>query len=186
MGFIEIFLIALSLSADAFAVSVSAGSTGLVKDYRSNFRISFHFGFFQFIMPLLGWCAGINIMSYVEAIDHWIAFGLLVCVGVKMLIDSTKKDQQKIFQDPSKGVTLVVLSIATSLDALAIGFSLAMLNVSIWYPAVIIGIVTSIVSLIGIRIGYRFSKSASMYADIIGGVLLMIIGVKILLSHIYY
>jgi putative Mn2+ efflux pump MntP len=185
MPFYQVILIALGLAADAFAVSVVVGSTGATRGHRSMIRLSFHFGLFQFIMPILGWLAGLSIAHYVQSFDHWIVFGLLVWIAVRMIRSAQRDDGQIIQQDPSRGMMLVILSVATSLDALAIGLSLALLQVSIWYPSVVIGVVTGAMSFIGILLGKRFSRKFGKRAAEIGGVLLILIGVRILLSHIF-
>ena len=146
-------------------------------------RLSFHFGLFQFLMPILGWLAGLTVARYVQLFDHWIAFGLLTGVAVHMIRSALSEDEKVILQDPSRGVMLVVLSVATSVDALAIGLSLALLNVSIWYPAVVIGIVTGLSSFVGILMGKRFSKKFGKRSAIFGGALLILIGVRILIVH---
>jgi len=185
MSFLEIFLISLGLASDAFAVSISAGSIGTTVGPRAIFRLSFHFGLFQFLMPILGWLAGLRIQNYIQSFDHWIAFGLLLWVAIHMILSAKNDNERIIQQDPSRGMMLVILSVATSLDALAIGLSLALLQVSIWYPAVVIGIVTGVVSFIGILLGRQFSKKVGERAAIIGGILLILIAIRILLSHIY-
>jgi len=183
--FLEILLTAFGLSADAFAVSVGSSSSGLLKGGWQKFRMAFHFGFFQFIMPVAGWFLGKNIAKYVYSFDHWIAFILLSWIGIRMYIDSSKPHHERIVNDPSKGLTLLMLSIATSIDAFAIGITLAMVGVSIWYPSVIIGLVTAFVCMAGIRIGCRFSKNYACVAEKVGGIILLLIGLKILLSHIF-
>jgi len=185
MPFLEVFLIALGLASDAFAVSISAGSAGAAIGPRAMFRLSFHFGFFQFLMPILGWLAGLSIERYIQSFDHWIAFGLLLWVAVHMILSAQNGNDRIMQQDPTRGMMLVILSVATSLDALAIGLSLALLQVSIWYPAVIIGIVTGIVSFIGILLGRQFSKKIGKRAAIFGGILLILIAIRILLSHLF-
>jgi manganese efflux pump family protein len=185
MAFFEIFIIALGLAADAFAVSVSAGSTGAATKPRSMLRLSFHFGLFQFLMPVLGWLAGLSIAHYIQSFDHWIAFGLLLWVAVHMIQSAQADSERSMQQDPSRGMTLVILSVATSLDALAVGLSLALLQVSILYPAVVIGIVTGVVSFIGILLGQQFSKKAGKRAAIGGGILLILIAIRILLAHLF-
>jgi putative Mn2+ efflux pump MntP len=185
MSFIEIFLIALGMAADAFAVSVSAGSTGTMQNSRSMFRLSFHFGLFQFLMPVFGWYAGMRLEQYVQAYDHWIAAALLLWVAFNMIKSAGKQDINAFLQDPSRGLMLVTLSFVTSLDALAIGLSLALLQISIWYPAVIIGVVTGVTSFIGIVIGKKFSKMIGRRAAVIGGILLIIIAFRILLTHLF-
>jgi manganese efflux pump family protein len=184
MPFLEVFLIALGLAADAFAVSISAGSAGATTKPRAMFRLSFHFGLFQFLMPILGWLAGLSIEHYIQSFDHWIAFGLLIWVAIHMIQSAQNSNERIMQQDPTRGMILVILSVATSIDALAIGLSLALLQVSIWYPAVVIGIVTGIVSFIGILLGRQFSKKLGKQAAIAGGVLLILIAIKILLSHL--
>jgi putative Mn2+ efflux pump MntP len=184
MSFFEIILIAFGLAADAFAVSVAAGATGAMRGHRPKLRLSFHFGLFQFIMPILGWLAGLSIERYVQSFDHWIVFGLLTWVAVRMIRSARADDVSVIQQDPSRGMMLIVLSVATSLDALAIGLSLALLRVSIWYPSVVIGVVTGAASFIGILLGQRFSRKFGRRAAEVGGVLLIAIGVRILLAHI--
>ncbi|RPI05955.1 MAG: manganese efflux pump [Ignavibacteriae bacterium] len=184
MPFLETLIIALGLAADAFAVSISAGSTGVLRGPRSKLRLSFHFGLFQFLMPIIGWFAGLSIEQYVQSFDHWIAFGLLSWVAVHMIRSSRAEDDRTLQQDPSRGMMLVALSVATSLDALAIGLSLALLQVSIWYPSVIIGVVTGTTSFIGILLGQRFSRTLGRKAAIVGGILLILIGFRIIISHL--
>ena len=185
MSFFEVLLIALGLSADAFAVSVAAGSTGATRGRRSMLRLSFHFGLFQFLMPVLGWLAGLTIERYVQSFDHWIVFGLLSWVAVRRIQSARAEDETLLQQDPSKGMMLVVLSVATSLDALAIGLSLALLRISIWYPSVVIGVVTGTTSFAGIFLGQKFSRKFGDRAAVAGGILLILIGLRIILSHIF-
>jgi len=184
MPLIEILTLAFSLAADAFAVSVGAGATGATRDTRSMVRLSFHFGLFQFLMPVIGWMAGLTIESYIEPFDHWVAFILLTWVAVRMVQSARGKNEDKPLQDPSRGALMVMLSIATSLDALAVGLSLALIDISIWYPAVIIGVITGTTSFVGILMGKKFSPKLGKKAELIGGILLFIIGVRILISHI--
>ena len=185
MSFFEVILIALGLAADAFAVSVAAGSTGATRGRRSMLRLSFHFGLFQCIMPILGWLAGLNIEHYVQSFDHWIVFGLLLWVAVHMIRSAQANNEGFVQQDPSRGMMLVVLSVATSLDALAIGLSLALLRVSIWYPSVVIGVVTGATSFVGILLGQKFSRKFGRRAVVMGAVLLFLIGVRILFDHLF-
>ena len=184
MSFLEVFLIALVLASDAFAISISAGSTGVTTEPRAMLRLSFHFGLFQFLMPILGWLAGLSIERYIQLFDHWIAFGLLLWVAVHMIRSAQAGNERAVQQDPSRGMMLVILSVATSLDALAIGLSLALSQVSIWYPAVVIGIVTGVVSFIGILLGRQFSKKVGKRAAVAGGVLLVLTAIRILLAHL--
>lgn len=185
MEFIEIFLIAVGLSMDAFAVSLGAGTVKQVVGFRPIFRLSFHFGLFQFFMPILGWLAGITIAPVIAALDHWIAFGLLLVIGGKMIYAGSQQEARQQHMDPSRGAALVLLAIATSIDALAIGFSLAMLQVNIFYPSVIIGIVTATFSLSGVLLGRRLGEKFGKSMEIIGGGILVVMGIRILLSHLF-
>ena len=184
MTFIEIFLIALSMAMDAFAVCLGAGSQPQTSGPRSAFRLAFHFGLFQFIMPVLGWLAGTTIAHYISSFDHWIAFCLLAFVGGRMIWGGfhTEKEENKI--DPSRGWTLLLLSIAVSIDALAVGLSLGLIGVSVWYPAFVIGVVTGLLSLVGLRIGNRLGEKFGKTMEIIGGLVLLGIGVRILVAHL--
>ena len=186
MSFIEILIIAFGLAADAFAVSVGAGASGLPDERRSMVRLSFHFGLFQFLMPVLGWLAGIEVARWVESYDHWIAFVLLTWVGARMIQNGLSGEAVDEKRDPSRGMLLVMLSIATSIDALAIGFSLALLNISIWYPAVVIGVITGGTSFIGILLGKKLSRRIGKTAEIVGGLFLILIGIHIVVSHIFH
>jgi manganese efflux pump family protein len=183
MSLIEVFILALSLAADAFAISVCAGATGVTRGTRSMIRLSFHFGLFQFLMPILGWMAGLTIETYVETFDHWIAFILLTWVAVRMIKTTKDEDGPLLKNDPSRGRYLVILSVATSIDALAVGISLALVKVSIWYPAFIIGVITGITSFLGILLGKKFSESLGRKAAVAGGILLILIGIRIILTH---
>jgi manganese efflux pump family protein len=184
MKTVEIIFLALGLAMDAFAVSISVGGTKFMTGNRARFRISFHFGLFQFLMPVIGWSAGNSIQSYIENFDHWIALLLLAFVGLKMIRESRSAETQSYRLDPSRGWSLMMLSIATSIDALAVGFSLAVINVGIWYPAVLIGIITGGVSLLGILMGNRIGRTFSKRIEVLGGLTLIAIGVKIVVEHL--
>ncbi len=184
MNLFEILMISVGLAMDAFAVSVAAGTSGKLAGKRAVFRISFHFGLFQAFMPIIGWAAGITVAHLISAVDHWIAFGLLAFVGGRMIHSAMQTDMETFQADPSRGASLVLLSVATSIDALAVGLSLAMINVSIWYPCVIIGLVTAAMSVIGIRAGRYFGKKLGLRMAFVGGVILILIGFKILVSHL--
>jgi len=169
---------------DASAVSLAAAAAGFATDARAKFRLSFHFGLFQFVMPVLGWLMGISFVSYFKAVDHWIAFCLLAFVGIRMIREGMETASEKQKKDPSRGMTMVMLSVATSIDALAIGLSLAMLEVNIWYPSVMIGIITSGMSLLAIKIGTKLGVVFGKRMEIFGGVILLFIGFRILFSHL--
>jgi len=181
-----VFGIAFALAMDAFAVSVAAGVTLRRVGTRHTFRLAWHFGFFQWAMPVIGWCAGSTVRPLIERFDHWTAFLLLLFVGAHMLQEAFQEhgaESQK--GDPTRGMTLVLLSVATSIDALAVGLSLSLLNISIWFPALIIGIVAAVLTGAGIHIGSRIGAASRIgrYADIAGGLVLIAIGFRILYDH---
>ncbi len=181
---IEIIIIAIGLAMDAFAVSLVAASSGRIKGKRAVFRLSFHFGLFQFLMPIIGWYTGSVITDMVRAVDHWIAFALLAFVGGRMIYISFKTGETIDYPDPSKGFSLISLSIATSIDALAVGFSMAMINIDILYPSILIGFTAAGLSLIGIYLGKILNRSFSYIMERTGGILLILIGLKILYDHL--
>lgn len=180
MLFVEVLLIAVGLSMDAFAVSVGASVRRMAP--RATFRLSFHFGLFQCLMPIAGWLLGTEIARLVAASAGRLAWALLTFVGGHMVYAGLRGGEESHAIDPSRGMTLVMLSVATSIDAFAVGFSLAMLHVSIWYPAVVIGLVTGTLSLAGIRLGARLGKGIGRPIEIAGGTLLIGIGLRILIS----
>ena len=177
---------AFALAMDAFAVSVASGIALKNITFRQTFRLSWHFGVFQALMPIIGWSAGIYIRSYIEQFDHWIAFVLLLFVGGNMIREALhKEEEKKQKKDPTKGTTLVLLSVATSIDALAVGLSLSMVNISIWFPALIIGIVATTFTGIGLHLGKKIGQTSHLcsYAEALGGIVLVGIGLKILSEH---
>ena len=185
MSWLEIILMAFCLSADAFAVSIVVGGTPFKVGFRPMFRIAFHFGLFQFLMPILGWFIGWKVASYVETFDHWIAFTLLVYVGSKMVYDGFKGEELVWSRDPSRKGILVVLSLATSIDAFALGFSLSMLRVDIWVPSIMIGVITAILCSIGMYFGRFLGVRFGQKMTVAGGGILWLLGVKILLEHLF-
>ncbi len=183
--FLEVFAIAVALSLDAFAVSFAASAAGFTKNNRrAVFRLSFHFGLFQFLMPILGWALGMAIEPLIAAFDHWIAFFLLAVVGIRMIRAALHPDVETQQNDPSRGFTLVMLAIATSIDAMAVGLSMAMLNMNVWYPAIVIGIVTGGMSVLAIAGGNRLGSWLGQRAQLVGGIVLIAIGVRILIAHL--
>ena len=184
MSHFEILLIAFGVALDAFAVSLSVSCCKFMQNARARFRLAFHFGLFQFLMPIIGWFSGRMVDPLVERYDHWIAFSLLGWIGLKMIHESFKEEKHEESFDPSRGLNLIVLSIATSIDALAIGISLAVIDINIWYPAVLIGIITATLSLIAILLGNKIGQKFGKKFEIIGGVILIFLGIKILLQHI--
>lgn len=185
MDFPIIILIAIALAMDAFAVAITAGFQIRQLNIRHIFRLSWHFGIFQAIMPVIGWYSGQTVVRLIENYDHWTAFLLLVWVGAGMIKGAFKDENERPFIDPTRGKRLVILSFATSIDALAVGFSLAALKVSIVLPVIVIGLVAFIFTTIGLFVGNRLSTSTrtGKQAEIIGGVVLIGIGVKILYEH---
>jgi len=184
--FINISAIAVALAMDAFAVAIVTGLSLKDVSLRQTFRLSWHFGLFQALMPIIGWSAGISIRIYIEKYDHWIAFGLLAFVGINMIREAFRHDEdEEQKKDPTKGKMLVMLSVATSIDALAVGLSLSMINISIWTPALIIGIVAGMFTIIGLQIGKKIGSAVrlSIYAGTIGGIILFAIGLNILHEH---
>jgi putative Mn2+ efflux pump MntP len=184
MSFLEIILIAVGLAMDAFAVSIGAGTLSAMKELRSSIRLAFHFGLFQFLMPVLGWFLGSTIQVYVDSVDHWIAFALLSYIGIKMIYESFKKSEEQK-GNPSKGRTLIVLSVATSIDALMVGFTLAMLDVNIWYPSLMIGVITAGLSFLGIWMGKKLGMKLGKVMEVVGGLILIAMGLKILIEHLF-
>jgi manganese efflux pump family protein len=182
-SWLSILGIAVGLAMDAFAVSVAAGLNLTQVTYRHVFRLAFHFGLFQFFMPILGWLAGTRLADYIKAYDHWAAFGLLAYVGGKMLWEARHDKTTRPRADPTRGMTLVTLSLATSIDALAVGLSMALLGVEIIIPSVIIGLVTASLCTVGILFGARIGSRWGRYAEIAGGLVLIGIGLQILLGH---
>lgn len=180
----ETLLIAVGLATDAFAVTIGAGTSARNLAPRAAFRLPFHFGLFQFLMPVIGWSLGVGVAPYIQAFDHWIAFGLLGFVGARMIHAGLTAGEDTYRADPSRGWMLVMLSLATSVDALAVGLTLAMLGVDIWYPSVTIGVVTGGLSLIGLRVGARLGRRVGRPMEVAGGLLLISIGVHILISHL--
>jgi len=181
MFLVEILLIAVGLSMDAFAVATSAAASNRRMAPRAPFRLSFHFGLFQCLMPIAGWLLGAEVARLVAWSAAWVAWALLTSVGGHMIYSAVHPGGESYRVDPSRGMTLVILSVATSLDAFAVGFSLAMLRVSIWYPAVIIGVVTGTLSLVGVRLGARLGERLGRPMEVIGGGILIGIGLRILL-----
>ena len=185
MPFFEILLIAISMAMDAFMVCLAAGALEKIRGPRPLFRLSFHFGLFQFIMPVIGWLLGRTIQPLIHNYADWIAFGLLVSVGIHMIYTSLHGNETNRSADPSRGWTMVLLSIAVSMDALVVGVSLGVLGIFVWYPALLIGVVTGVLSLIGLRIGRIAGKKFGKPVEILGGLLLIGIGSWILFLHFF-
>ncbi|MBL7107271.1 MAG: manganese efflux pump [Phycisphaerae bacterium] len=186
MFFLTLLIIALGLAMDAFAVSVVSGAAYKKLKIRHVFRIAFFFGAFQAIMPVIGYGAAVSVSDYIEKFDHWIVFFLLCGVGAKMIYESFKMKESEQVMDPSKILVLLILSVATSIDALAVGVSLSLMTDSVFMAAAVIGVVTFFVSYLGVIIGKRFGHFFENRIEAIGGLILIGIGIKILAGHIFY
>ncbi|VVC02525.1 manganese efflux pump MntP [Candidatus Bilamarchaeum dharawalense] len=181
MDVFTISLIALGLSADAFAVAVARSLADKKMKFSTSLTIAAYFGIFQGIMPIIGWYLGLTVLVFVSGIDHWIAFLLLLFVGGKMIYES-RLLEKKVDRLDQK--TLLMLSVATSIDALAIGLSFSLLKVMIIEAAAIIGLITFFVSLAGCYLGKKFGHLLENKVEILGGLILIGIGLKILLEHL--
>ena len=180
MGIVELFLIAVGLSMDAFAVSICKGLGMSRLDMRQAALIALFFGGFQALMPLLGWVLGEQFASYVTAFAHWIAFGLLAFIGGKMLVDGIRGEEEDADSGPVSLRELTMLAIATSIDAFAVGVTFAFLDVAIVPSVTLIGLTTFVISLGGVAIGHLFGSRWERPSTIAGGVILIFIGAKIL------
>jgi manganese efflux pump family protein len=186
MNLLTILGIAVALAMDAFAVAIATGVSLKQVSIRQTFRLSWHFGLFQALMPVIGWCLGTSVQSHMEAYAHWVAFILLALIGSNMLKEAVladeDEDKAKPRKDSTKGMTLVMLSVATSIDALAVGLSISMLRVSIITPAIIIGIVAGLFTIGGLHLGQRVARLTwlSTWAETVGGLVLWLIGLNIL------
>ncbi len=184
IGIVDLLLVAVALSMDAFAVAVSSGIASDAPGAKRIIKLAFFFGFFQFLMPVIGWLLGNGVSTYIEKIDHWVAFGLLAFIGARMVIGSIKGDtDSKEVDDPFSTKTLFVMAVATSIDALAVGISFALAGVNIWSSSVVIGVVTFTLSAIGVLIGKKVGSMFEKSAGILAGIILIGIGVKILIEH---
>jgi manganese efflux pump family protein len=181
--------IGVGLAMDTFAVAIATSIALKKVTGRQLFRLSWHFGLFQGIMPVIGWGAGSTIERYINPWDHWLAFVLLCYVGGKAIYEAYREEtnefQEKLAKmDPTRGWSLIVLSLATSIDALAVGMSFAMLKVTIWYASLVIGTVTALLTLVGMMLGARLGGRFGERMEIVGGLVLIGIGLKIIWEHI--
>lgn len=175
---------AVGLAMDAFAVAVATGVVLGEVSPRQTFRLAFHFGLFQFMMPVAGWLAGLSVVRWIGGIDHWVSFLLLAFIGGKMIYEALWGVEDEVVRDPTRGASLVILSVATSIDALAVGLSLGLLGVDIWRPSVVIGVVACAMTAFGLHAGKRLGAAFGRNMEILGGVVLIGIGVKILVEHL--
>jgi manganese efflux pump family protein len=183
MTFLEIFLIALGLSMDCFAVSVTFGTARkyLLKNLA---RLAFFFGFFQGLMTFLGWWIGDALKQFIDEVDHWVAFSILALIGIRMIIESMKKEKERKTINFLQIRILLSLSVATSIDALMTGVSFGFINVNILESVILISTVTFLVTMIGGKLGEKATFIPARRAELIGGVVLILIGVKILVMHL--
>lgn len=184
MNIIVLLGLAISLAMDAFSVCITSGAVIKKPTLRQYFRLSFHFALFQFLMPILGFYGGVFFEGLLEQYDHWIAFILLLIIGGKMFWESFQSELDEDKRDPSRGKTLILLSISTSIDAAAVGFSMAALNEPIFIPSIIIGLVCLIFSILGVFIGAKIGSLFGKWAERFGGLVLILIGTKILIEHL--
>ena len=183
MSIVEIFIIAIGLAMDAFAVSVCKGLSMKRMNWKKATIIATYFGGFQALMPLIGFLLGFAFSDIVSSIDHWIAFMLLSIIGANMIKDSTDDEIEKR-NDKIDVKTMMLLAIATSIDALAVGVTFAFLKVNIVLAILIIGIIAFILSMLGVKIGNKFGDKLQNKAELTGGIILIVIGLKILLEHL--
>jgi putative Mn2+ efflux pump MntP len=187
MDLLSVTAIAVALAMDAFAVAIVTGLTVKPLTRRHVFRLAFHFGLFQFFMPLIGWAAGAAVQKHIADYDHWVAFGLLSFIGGKMIWSSISGDghDRDSETDPTSGWRLVMLSIATSIDALAVGLSLGLIGSAIFTPALIIGIVAAGFTAIGMALGRKIGSIWGKRVEVVGGAILIAIGLKIVIDHLF-
>lgn len=183
---VEIFLIAVSLALDAFAVSVSSGISIPGFGVKQAARMGLWFGAFQFMMPVAGWLLGSSVSQYIETVDHWVAFALLAIIGGRMVWGALRHGAVEEEEAPPdlSARRLCLLAIATSIDALAVGVSMAFMNVPVLLSAVVIGVVAFVLSLVGGLVGKRLGGLFQRRAELVGGLVLIAIGVKILIEHL--
>ena len=183
MGVFELILVAISLAMDAFAVSLGKGFTVSNVTLRHSIIAGVWFGGFQALMPIIGYFLGYSFSGVVSSIDHWIAFALLALIGANMIRDTLWGDKEQQDGDfaPRK---MFLMAVATSIDALAVGITIVFLNVNIWIAALVIGVITFVISAAGVMLGSRFGDYLGSKAGLLGGVILIVLGVKILLEHL--
>ncbi len=182
MGVVELLSIGVGLAMDAFAVAVGKGLSMKRLSLKNAGLVGFYFGFFQALMPVIGYFLGIGFKDYITSIDHWVAFILLGLIGANMIKEAFG-DEEDVNDDLSFK-TMLILAIATSIDALAVGITFAFLQVNILYAALIIGVTTFVISVIGVKIGHVFGLKYKSKAEIAGGIILIAMGCKILLEHL--
>ena len=183
MGLLEILFLGIALSMDAFAVSVCKGLSMKKMQWKKVAVIALYFGAFQALMPIIGYFLGAAFRDIVESVDHWIAFFLLALIGIKMIWDALHPEENAQ-TDKTDAKTMLLLAVATSIDALAVGITFAFLKTNILLAAFLIGMTTFVISFCGVKIGNRFGDRFEKHAALLGGVILILIGLKILLEHL--
>lgn len=183
MGFIELIILSIGLAMDAFAVAICKGLSMFKMNWKKASIIGLYFGGFQALMPLIGYLLGINFQEKITSIDHWIAFVLLGVIGINMIKEAISKDSEKQ-NDSIKFKDMLILAVATSIDALAVGITFAFLKVNIVLAISLIGIITFIISVVGVKIGNVFGDKYEKKAEFAGGIILILLGIKILLEHL--
>lgn len=179
-----VFLVAVALAVDAFSVAIGLGASNDQKSWKPVLRLASSFGFFQFAMPVLGWLAGLTIVDIIAVYDHWIAFTLLLYVGGKMIWEGLRLKTEEKKSDQTCGLPLLLLSVATSIDALAVGFSFSILKTPILFPAIVIGIVCFFMTAAGMFFGKVLAGLFGRKVEVFGGLVLIAIGVKIVVEHL--
>ena len=183
MGIIELIVLSVGLAMDAFAVAVCKGLSMTKMKWENACIVGMYFGGFQALMPLIGYLLGISFQNQIVSIDHWIAFILLAAIGINMIKEAISKDNEKQ-NDSIKFKDMLILAVATSIDALAVGITFAFLKVNIWISITLIGIITFVISILGVKIGNIFGDKYEKKAEFAGGLILILLGVKILLEHL--
>ena len=186
MEIVNILLIAVGLAMDAFAVSVASGAIHRDLHIVYKFRMAFFFGLFQAVMPVIGWLAGNTIIEKIDSFDHWVAFGLLVVMGLKMIYEAFKIEEAEKNINPSNLTVLLALSVATSIDALAVGITLSLITSHVIVAVIAIGLVTFVLSMAGVEIGKRFGHLFEDAIEVVGGLVLIGIGSKILIESLFF
>jgi len=186
MNILEILLIAIGLSMDAFAVSITLGLSVEKPKIKEIIIPGIYFGFFQALMPLIGYFAGINFANKIQNLDHWVAFALLGFIGGKMIKDSFSKEEKKVSEKTFQFTTMLLLAIATSIDALVVGITFSFFEINIFKAIIIIGLITFFISIGGVKIGNIFGVKYKSKAEFIGGTVLIILGIKILVEHLFF
>jgi putative Mn2+ efflux pump MntP len=180
---ITIVLVAFALAMDSFSVSITNGLANNTFEVGDALKIGMFFGGFQALMPVVGWFAGFHVLNLISGFDHWIAFGLLAFIGCRMMYESVKAESKQLLDSPKVWV-LLGLSVATSIDALAVGLSFSFLRIPIIVPAVVVGVVTFLLSFLGVYLGGKLGHLLHNRVEILGGLILIVIGIRIVIEHL--